>query len=57
MAVTGRWFEAPVHKKHIGHRLTIVERIQRWHRLNKRRKDQPDVLMVTGFFQPVYPRR
>ena len=57
MAMTGRWFEAPMHNRRIGHRLTIGERIQRWYRLRKRREEYPDVFMVTGFCQPVYPRR
>lgn len=36
----------------IGQRLTIMDRIRRW----RNRRENPDLMVVTGFFPPVYPR-
>ena len=45
----------PAHAPKIGRRVTMVSRIRRW--INKRRNGRPDVFMVTGYFNPVYPRK
>lgn len=55
MATTGRYFYTPCKTKRYCHRTTLVERIRRW---NARRHQQtPDMMIVTGYFMPIYPRR
>lgn len=55
MPYRGRYIYTPAAGRKIGRRLTLIERIRRWRLL--RRQETPDVYMVTGYCQPVYPRR
>lgn len=52
--MTSRYIYCPMTAKHIGMKLTLRDRIGRW--WNKRHKTEPDVYMVTGYYQPIWIR-
>jgi len=55
MAQAGRWVYCPMTQRRIGRRLTVRDRLRRW--LSGWQREKIDVYMVTGFFEPTYPRR
>ena len=50
-----RYIYTPYVAHKIGRRVTLIDRIRRWNAM--RRVEQPDLMMVTGYFNPVYPRK
>ena len=56
MATTGRYFYTPAKRQNIGMHFTLRDRIERRISKWRHREEKPDVYMVTGYFQPVYPR-
>lgn len=56
MAMTGRYFYTPARRQRIGMRITLKDRVSRWFSRMRHKEARPDVYMVTGYFQPVYPR-
>ena len=52
MVGKSRYCYSPAVIGNISHRLTIADRWRRW----RNRRNNPDLMVVTGFFPPVYPR-
>lgn len=48
-----RYCYSPAVIGRIGRRLTIADRFRRW----RYRRENPDLMIVTGYFPPVYPRK
>ena len=46
-----RYCYCPMTAKRIGRRVTLAERFRLW----MRRREKPDLYMVTGFNAPVFP--
>ena len=55
MATTGRYFFTPCVSGRISRPRTLAERFRRWNM--QRKRTAPDLMMVTGYFPPVTPRR
>ena len=55
MAKAGRWVFCPATNSKIGHRVTLADRIRR--AMLERYREKPDLYMVTGYNQPIYPRK
>ena len=47
-----RYWAAPEVYRKIGRRLTLADRFRKW----KRRRAEPDLYPVTGYFPPVWKR-
>ena len=47
----------PSVSRQIGHRLTVAERFRRWRYLRELHRNAPDLFLVTGFCQPIYPKK
>lgn len=52
--MTSRYCYCPCTAKKIGRRVTLRTRLKRYF---KRRREEPDIFPVVGYFQPVYPTR
>lgn len=50
-----RYCYCPMTSKRIGRRVTIMDRIRRWKKQRRDRRNAPDLFMVTGFNAPIYP--
>lgn len=53
--MTGRYVYTPMTSKKLGHRVTIMDRIRRWNA--QRKQEQPDLIRVTGFYEPIRATR
>lgn len=52
-----RYIYCPMTSKRIGRRVTLADRFRKWIYERKKRRNEPDVFMVTGFYPPVYPEK
>lgn len=57
MARTGRYSYCPMTSKRLTMRITLADRIRAWKCERERRRETPDVYMVTGYYDPIRARR
>ena len=50
--MTGRYVYTPMTSRRLGRRVTLIERIRRSIR---RRKAEPDLFPIVGYYAPVFP--
>ena len=50
-----RYIYTPMTAKRLGRRVTLIDRVRRWYAV--RHTPRPDLMIVTGYFNPVYPRK
>lgn len=55
MATTGRYSFTPCIIGRIARRKTFLESFRTWQ--IRRKAARPDLMIVTGYFPPIYPRR
>lgn len=57
MANAGRWVFCPATTQKIGYKATLADRIRRWQIEREKKRDRPDIFMVTGYNLPICYRK
>lgn len=57
MANAGRWVFCPATTQKIGYKATLADRFRRWQIEREKKRDRPDLFMVTGYNLPICYRK